>query len=51
MSGVANPLIPAQRGTKPPGAIHGYMLLEEKGHDRSIPMLCGTNQLTARYLS
>jgi hypothetical protein len=41
MSGVANAVVPARRATKPPIAICAHMELEEKGHDRSIPLLDG----------
>ena len=39
MSGVASPRAPVRRGKKTSDGFHTHMLLEEKGHDRSIPLL------------
>jgi len=41
MSGVASPVAPARRDMKSPRVTHDDMVPEEKGHDRSIPMLGG----------
>ena len=39
MSGVASAFASAQPHPKAPDTIHAHMLTEEKGHDRSIPLL------------